>query len=145
MQQIDSFLNDPTENYHEIKAQLPQSQDADLVVLFSRALKVYNPEQVFIEAFAITNDAKSLYKRLVKVAHPDTGGSADLFQLVNAAYSKYRDNSAGYQEVYTVNEQLHEQCAGSTLSPEELSEWLSYKVPTCEATLSSEELDEWFQ
>lgn len=103
----------------------PQPEDSEVAELCSAALESENPEQVFVEAFATADDAKSIYRRLAKFAHPDKGGNSSLFQLISNAYSEYQKNASYYQEAYAVEQQSAEDFSGSTLSDEELRSWLS--------------------
>lgn len=100
----------------------PQAEDSEVAELCSVALENEDPEQVFVQAFAIADDAKSLYRRLAKFSHPDAGGSHQLFQLISGAFSEYQQNIIHYQQTYAAKQ-----------------------YSTCESTLSSEELDEWFR
>ena len=99
-----------------------QHEDTEMAELCSAALESEEPEQVFVEKFVTTNDAKSLYRRLAKFAHPDKGGNSSLFQIISGAYQEYQENVTYYQQKYAAKQHS-----------------------TCESTLSSEELDEWFR
>lgn len=121
-----------TEQRQEDQPEIPEveqaqsSPDAEMTELCSVALQSEEPEQVFVEAFATAEDAKTLYRRLAKISHPDRGGSDRLFQILNSAYSEYQQNTTYYQEAYaTRTGQSATDFSGSTLSDKELREWLS--------------------